>query len=800
MTAVGLFADRIQSTLLRQGSSLLGGDLMMSADHALPAAFAPEAARRGLVTVPVLEFPSMVMHGNAGQLCDIRAVVPGYPLRGRLHVAATPYAVEQEASGVPAPGEVWIAPRLATLLAVEVGDSLTVGTRNFKIAAILRQDAANGGILFSLAPRLLMQLEDVPTTGLIQTGSHVSYSLLVAGEAKAVQGYRSWASARLVRGMRIEDVKNARPEIRSALEKTQQFLGLSAMAGAILALVAMALAAAQFARSQMDACGLMRCFGASQALITRIFLCQACILGVLGGMGGCVLAYAAQEILAQLAGHLFMETLPPAGWTPLWSGFGAGLAALLGVMFPQLLRLRGVPALRILRRDLGELESGRLFLSALPWLPGVVVVLALLFWSARDARLGSVVLGGLVAWLLVAVMMALAMGALLRRGFVEVSGSWRLGFANLLRRPAVSAAQVAGFGLGITAMLLLTLVRGDLLSNWQQSLPTDAPNRFIINLQPDQLEGLGTFFAGEHLTMPVLHPMVRARLVAINSVALDVSRYQDERARHLATREFNLSWAAKMQTDNGIVAGRWWRAGEHGQHQLSLEQGIAERLGIHLGDRLTYDIGGTRIELEVSSLRSVAWDSLRPNFFAMTPPGVLDGFPVSYMAGLYLAPGQENALNRLVRRFPNVSVIDVAAILEQVRSIIARMAYAIQFVFGFCLLSGFAVLYAALLATRDERMREVALMRVFGASRRQVAISVLVEFALIGLLAGLLATIGASGLAWTISRYLMHLPYIFDSTLLLVALAAGGLLVPAAAWLGLRHIVSVPPGRTLQSV
>jgi len=798
MSAVGFFADRIQSAMLRQGASLLGGDVMLAADHPLPSAFVAEAHRRGLKTVIDIEFPSMVMHGETGQLADIKAVEAGYPLRGQLLVADHMYAPSQVADAVPAKGNLWIEPRLATLLNINVGDALAVGTRSFKISAILQRDPASSAGMFSIAPRLMMNVEDVPSTGLIQTGSHVSYRLLAAGEAKTVQGYTAWATSHLGRGERLEDVTNARPEIRSALKKTRQFLGLASMAGTVLALVAMALAAAQFARRQLDACALLRCFGASQATITRIFLYQALLLGLLGSLAGCALGYAAQEVLAQLAGHVFMESLPPPGWVPALSGFTAGVAALLGVMIPQLIQLRGVPALRILRRDLGDGYRGSL-ITTLAWLPGLVVFLALVFWSARDARLGVALLGGLIGLLLAAALLSLGLGALLRRLLANAGGAWRLGLANLLRRPVVSATQVAGFGLGIMAMLLLTIVRGDLLQNWQATLPADAPNRFIINLQPDQLPGIREFFAENHLAVPDLHPMVRGRLVAINGQALDTSRYHDEHARRLAEREFNLSWVASMQADNRIVAGRWWTSSEYGQRQLSLEQGIAESLHIQLGDSLAYDIGGTRIELRVTSLRKVEWDTLRPNFFAITPPGVMDQLSASYMTGIYLPVGQEGALNRLVKHFPNITVIDVAAILEQLRSIMDRMATAVQFVFGFCLFSGVAVLYAALVATRDERLREAALLRVFGATRRQIAITVLAEFSLIGLLAGALASVGASLLAWYIGEHLLHLSYTFNPVVVLAALASGGILVPAAAWLGLRGIISAPPRRTLQS-
>jgi putative ABC transport system permease protein len=375
-------------------------------------------------------------------------------------------------------------------------------------------------------------------------------------------------------------------------------------------------------------------------------------------------------------------------------------------------------------------------------------------------------------------------------------GVTRLALANLLRRPLVAVAQVAGLSLGLMAMLLLGTVRNDLLNDWQASLPADAPNRFVINIQSQQLDTLRAFFAQEQQAPPVLLPMVRGRLVEINGKPLEAKDYLDERARRLAEREFNLSWAAQMPPDNRLVAGRWWPP-PYGEKLLSLEQGIAETLGIKLGDALTYDIGGRRLRLTVSSLRKVEWDSMRANFFAMTPPGVLEDFPASYITSFYLPIGQEELLNRLLKRLPNLTVIDVAALLAQVRGLLDRMALAVQFVFGFCLLAGMAVLYAALAASRDERAGETALLRVLGARRSQIRLAVLAEFAGIGLLSGAAAVTGASLLAWAVSAWLLHIPHGFNSSLALTALAVGGLLVPLAAWMGLRRVVSCEPKRVL---
>lgn len=796
MTAVGFFADRIEAALGRQGSMLLGGDLVVVSDRPVPETFSAEARRLGLLTAQTLEFPSMVMRGEEGRLAEIKAVSAAYPLRGKLSIADEPFAPARNPDGVPPAGAIWIEPRLASLLGATQGDLLAVGERQLRVAAILQEEPARGGDMFSIAPRLMMNLDDVASTGLIQYGSRVRYRLLLSGEPQPLDAFRAWAETGLEQGMRIEDVKGARPEIRNALDKARQFLGLASMASVILSMVAMSLAGLRFVRRNLDACALMRCFGASQNRILQVFLLQALLLGIVGSVLGCLLGFGAQEVLARLAGSLFVERLPPPTWTPALGGLLAGMAAMLGVMLPHLLRLRNVPALRILREDLGE----NVAVSWLAWLPGIAVMLGLVFWSARDAKLGWIVLGGLIVLLLVACAVAAAAGLMLRRSAASAGGTWRVGIANLLQRPGVGIAQVAGFSLGLMAMALLAIVRGDLLDNWHASLPPDAPNRFVINIQPAQMADMRAFFAGEQLALPEIFPMVRGRLVAIDGRPLDTARYADDRARRLAEREWNLSVAADMQKDNRIVAGRWWRTDEYGRPLISLEEGIAQALGIKLGDSLTYDIGGQRIELHIQSIRKVEWDSMRANFFAVTPPGVLEKFPASYITSFHLPAGREDVLNRLVRSMPNLTIIDVEAILAQLRGIMDRMTLAVEFVFGFCMLTGIAVLYAALSATQDERMREVAILRTFGANRRQVRATVLVEFAGIGLLAGLVAAVAASLLAWIISDRLLHIPYVFNAGLAVAAIVSGLLLVPAAAWLGVRRIVRVSPRKVLQSV
>jgi len=794
-TAVSFFTDRIESALERQGGLLLGGDLVISSNQEISQQYAAEAERLGLTVARTVEFPSMVIRGEANQLAQIKAVSDAFPLRGDLTVADEIAAPGSPTTTIPAAGTLWIEPRLARMLSVGTGDTLELGDRSFRVGGILQQEPSRGGDMFNYAPRVFMNLQDVASTGLIQFGSRVRYQLLVAGDVGSIDSFRGWANEHLGRGEKVEDVRSARPEMKSALDKAEQFLGLSAMVSVILAMVAMFLASVPYVQKGLDAYALMRCFGASRGLIVRILLYQTFLLALIGSVVGCLLGFVAQAGLAGLAGNLFLETIPAPRWYPAAGGMVAGFAILLAVVWPQLRRLSEVPALRILRRELGNMAST----DWLSLVPAFVVAAALIFWNAGNLKLGTATLFAFIGLIVVISLLAYFGGHLLGR-LPEGNSAWKLGIANLKRRPGLAIAQVGGFSLGLMALMLLALVRGDLLHNWRASLPPDAPNRFIINIQPDQIAGVQTFFDDAGLHNAEVFPMVKGRLVEINEKPLDTSRYEDNRARRLAEREFNLSWAANMQQDNKLVAGSWWQKNDHGKQLMSLEKGLAEALELHIGDRLTYDIAGTRITFTVSSLREVDWDTMRANFFAVSPPGVLEEFSASYITSFHLPLGRDEFLNQLVRDFPNLTVIDVAALMEQVRGIMNKMSHAVEYVFAFSLLAGLAVLYAALVATREERVREATLLRVLGASRKQVTLALMAEFACIGLLAALVATVAANALAWYVSSQILNIPYQFNFLLALTALLIAMLAIPLAAWLGVRGFLNLPPRQLLQSI
>jgi putative ABC transport system permease protein len=789
ITAVAFFTDRVRVALLEQAGELLGADLVISAPDPLPASLRRAAAAAGLRSVEAVSFPSMVLGEGGGELATVKAVGQGFPLRGAVRIAQRLYAPGEPAAGVPAPGTVWMEPRLAGGLGVSRGDRVRLGDSTLTVAGFITAEPGRAGELFSIAPTLLLNLDDLPATGLVQPASRVSHRLLLSGPLGSVEAFRAEQGADLPPGARVQGLRDARPEMRAALDRAQRFLGLAALTSLLLAAAAVAVTARRFARRHLDHCAVMRCLGATQGTIVRLYMGQVVLIGLAAGVAGSALGFAAHLLLARALGDLLGLSLPAPTLRPLGAGVVTALATLLGFAAPALLQLRNVPALRVLRRELGGLRAP----GAIAYVAGAAVLAGLIVWQARDLRLGAYLVAGTAAALLVLTLGALALvwavrGLRARRGAAAI-----LGLGNLVRRPGHSVLQIASFGLGVMALLLLSVVRDDLLRDWRATLPPDAPNRFVINIQPDQTGPVREFLAAEGVGSPTLYPMVRARLEAINGDAVAPEDFEEGRARRLATREFNLSWAERLAPDNRIVAGRWWRQGDEGKALLSVEEGIAETLGIRLGDELTYAVAGERFTARVVSLRSVEWDSFKPNFFVLAAPGLLDAYPATFITAFYLSPQRFPVLDRLVARFPNATVIDVAAIMDQVKTVIERVSAAVEYVFLLTLLAGVTVLYAAIQASHDERMAEAALVRTLGGRRRQLLRAMAVEFAVLGGMAGLLAAVLANVVAWVLASQVLDLP--FSPRLMLVVWGAlgGAVGVTAAGLLGTRSVLRQPP-------
>jgi len=801
ITAVSFFTQRVDTALNQQGGLLLGADLALIADHALADKFTQQALAAGITTVQTYEFPSMVVVADNSQLAEIKAVSQGFPLRGDLTIGQSSSDSGNVVKAIPEAGSVWLEPRLANLLSLKVGDSVNVGEQKLRVSAILLHEPSRGGDMFSFAPRLMMNAADLPSTKLIQLGSRVKYQLLMAAELKQINRYVAQAKDQLSRGEKMQDVRNARPEIKLALDKAQQFLGLSAMVSVILAMVAMLLSSLPYIKQSLDTFALMRCFGAAQNTVLQILALQTLFIAFFSALLGVALGYLAQLGLAQLAGSLFVESLPAASSLPILVGIVASIAMMFAVVLPHAWQMRHLSAMNILRRE----TLAQPISAQAKFLPAAFTMALMILWQAQDTKIAlSTIAAILVLCVLTAglayVFVTASHGVLNLSPRNTTLNAIKLGVLGLRRRFALSAVQTIGFSMGLMVLMLLALVRGDLIRNWQASLPLDAPNRFIINIQPAQIDGVQAFFAQQNIDNTVIFPMVRGRLINKNDQPIPQADLADERARKLAEREFNLSWIAQMQSDNQLVSGRWWTPEEHGKPYISLEQDLARTLGIKLGDQLQFDIAGNKLSLTVTSLRKVDWDTMRANFFAVTPPGVLDQYAANYISSFHLPLRADAPLNQLIRDFPNLTVIDVAALMQQVRGIMQKMSRTVEYVFAFSLLAGIAVLYAALVATREERIAEATLMRVFGASRRQVAIAYLAEFSCIGLIAALVAVVAANALAYYMSIYILNIPFQFNFSLALIAMLIAASVIPLAAWLGLRGFLNIPPRQLLNSI
>jgi putative ABC transport system permease protein len=801
MTTVGFFADRVQLALSRQGNQLLGADLIIVSDHALPGSYAKKAKRLGLAVSTAIKFPSMAAKGDSSILSEIKAVTAGYPLRGELRIsedfgAVSSPRIAHVADAIPSRGSAWVDEKLMIHLGLDRGDTIELGTKHFTVAALITQEPDYSIGFINLRPRVLINADDLAATGLVQQGSRIGYRLLVSGDEGAIGKFRSWAESHLMLGERIEGIRDARPEIKAALERAEKFLSLAALASVVLAAAAAALAVRRFTQRHLDGCAVMRCLGASQAAMLRLYMYHFIILGMIASSVGCVLGIIAQEALTYWLSGVVKAELPwPSVW-PAVHGLLTGMVLLLGFALPPLLNLRSVPALRVLRRDIGASNPH----SVTGYLSGLAALSLLFLWKAGDVRLGLSVMGAFIAAIAVFGLLGLGLVKTLSHVRGQTGGAWRYGLASIRRRATASVVQAVALGLGLMALLALTLIRDDLLQNWRTSLPPDAPNHFLVNIQKDQIQPLAEFFQRHNIAQPPVFPMIRARLTAINDKPVISKDYADMRARRLVEREFNLSWTKEVPSDNQIIQGQWWKPGEKGIAELSVEQDIAKTIGIGLGDRLAYDIAGSTFSGTVTSLRKVDWDTFRVNFFVLTPPEVLEKYPASFITSFHLSQQHAELTNKLIKAFPNLLLIDVAEIISQVQKMIEQVTKAVEFVFLFTLLAGLAVLYAAIVSTQDERIREAAIFRTLGARRGQLARAWAAEFAILGGLAGLFAAAGATAMGYVIGEYALNLTYTFNPWIWLTGFLTGSVGVTLAGLVGTRSALSTPPLMTLRKV
>ena len=795
LTAVGFLTDRIGRAVERQANEVLAADLRLRTPDPIPAEWHELAADHGLRSAETQTFPSVVFASELSSLATIKGVSDGYPLRGDVRVSDQLFGEQRIAEGVPASGTVWADGALMARLGVDVGDIVQVGESNMTIDAVLtyRPDQSIG--FASLAPSLLINTVDLPATELVNEGSRVSYALLVAGETEVVDEFYEEIEVLLPDSVRSRNREEGSDRASNAADRAQRFLSLTAVISLLLSAVAIAMSARRFAHKRMDTVALMKSLGASQKFVITAAFVQLVLLGIFGVIIGSSVGFVVEMLVTNMLADVIQGDLPAVGITPVMLASGSALILLIGFALPSLIQLRDTPPLRVLRHDEMPPAPSRLFVAG----TALVAVAVMLYQAIGDALMLVIVLGGMLVVSATLYVAGRWLVTLMGRSRGGVGIAWRYGLANVSRRGRDSAIQVVAFGLGLTVLLLLTFVRTDLLEGWQETLDANAPNHFLINIQPQERESIANIFTNGGIEVPTFVPMVRARMSTINGEDVKTREFPVEDGKWMANREQNLTWADEVSETNELVSGQWWPAGYAGEPLVSLEEDAAEELGVVIGDQLSFLIAGQEIEARVASTRKVNWDSFQPNFFMVISPGALDGYPATFISGARVPEDGKSTLLELVRTHPTVSVIDIDAILLQIKGILDKVSLAVQSVFVFTLAAGIAVLFAAVQSTIDERRFESAMLRALGVRRRTVLSGVLTEFAALGFAAGLLASAGASILAAIVTVQLFDLEYAFNLALWSAGLAGGIALVCVSGFIAARGAINAPPVEVLRA-
>jgi putative ABC transport system permease protein len=804
LSAVGFFADRLNQGLARDAGALLGGDAVVGSDKPTPNELLQRATASGLRSASSVGFPSMGRApdelGGASRLVAVKAVSDSYPLRGELRLKTAPDAAERGVAGAPARGTVWVDQPLLDSLKLKVGDDLLLGDAALQITQIIVIEPDRGAGFMSFAPRVLLNQGDLAETGLIQPASRVDYRLALAappGREAALRDFVAWAEQQIkavpLRGVRVESLQSGRPEMRQTLDRAEKFLNLVALLSALLAAVAVGIASRDFAQRHLNDCAMQRVLGLSQARIAGAYTLQFAGVGLLASLLGVLIGFIVHYVFVWLLAGLVSASLPMAGLWPAPFGLGVGLTLLLGFGLPPVLQLARVPPLRVMRRDVGALKAS----SALVLAAGSGGFIALLLAVSSDLKLGLIAVGGFAGAIALFALLSWLAVLLLKRAVPEARAPRWLVLATrqIAARPAFAVLQVSALAVGLLALVLLVLLRTDLIDSWRKATPPDAPNRFVINLQPDQAAPFKAALAAAGVQRYDWFPMIRGRLVAINGQPVNGDRLSEDRAKRLVEREFNLSHAAAAPPHNSISAGRWV-AGE--ADALSVEDGLAETLGLKLGDQLRFDIAGQLREGRITSLRKVDWSSMRVNFFVMFPVSEMPGLPISYISALR-APATPGFDNQLSRDFPNITNVDISASIGQVQRVLDQVVRAVEFLFAFTLAAGLVVLFAAVSATREARAREFGLMRAMGASGALLARVQRTELLGVGALAGMLASVAAMVVGWALARFAFEFSWNASPWVPLLGAAAGALLALAAGWWGLREVLRRPVIDTLRA-
>ncbi len=795
-TAIALFSDRLQLAIGRQVSEVLGADMMIRSPHAPRPELMAEIADSGLAQTTTLEFPTVVMAGDEMQLVSAKAVQAGYPLRGYIRTASEPFGVDAQVADVPAAGEAWLEPRLFSLLGVAVGDQLMLGEKALTITRAITQETDRGGDFYSLSPRVMFNLEDVPATNVVQPGSRVNWKVLLAGEQAQLKQFEATIEDQLETNERLRQADDESRGLKRSVVRLRQFLGLASMAAVILAGIATAMASRRFAERRFDNSAIMRCAGASRRQVVSLLVGELVLLAFLVAIPGVALGWLLQHGLVILLKGLLPSWMPAAGFVPMLVGGATGMLTLLGFGLAPLLRLQYVTPLRVLRRDLEPAPAS----SWLVYGFSLLALVALLWYYTRELVMTlGLVLGGGVVLLAVSLLVQVLLGWIRRRTEHRPMPLYvRLGFQRITQESGHSAAQLLAFSLTFMAMAIVLVLRTDLLDRWQKNLPESTPNYFAMNIQPAQVEGYYEFLEQLSVNVEGLFPIIRGRLIKKNGEDIRQSVSKEKGNQGPLNRELNLTWSKTVPITNTLVAGEWWPNEQ--AIGVSVEEELAKNLGLVMGDELTFMISGQEVTAPITSLRTVEWESFRPNFFMVFPRAMLEPFPATWLNSFYLPAEYKNQLNELVTRFPTITLLDLDSMIAQVRTMLDQSVIAVEAMLAALLLAGLLVMASVIESTIDQRLREGALIRSLGGTRRQLLVMQAGEFIGFGLIAGLIAAAGTELCSYWVSTRVFNLPWLPVWWLWLALPLFGAVVIGVGGWLGVRRTVRQPPSLVLREL
>ena len=795
LTSVGFLTDRIGKAVSLQANEILAADLRLRSQEPIPDTLKDLANDFNLMTAKIMWFPSVIYNEEKSALSTIRAVSDLYPLRGSLRVSDVLFGEQRKIDEIPLKGEIWAEASLLARIDAEVGDFLSIGELKLKISSVLtyRPDQSIG--FSSFAPSVLINVKDIPNSNLIGEGSRVSHALLVAGQENEVNDFKAAIQNNLPESVRIQSQEDRTDRVYSATEKAKRFLSLTAVISLLLSAVAVTMSVRRFTSKRMGAIALMKSLGATQGFVITVALIQLFLFTLFGILIGSLIGFAAEELISKILLDLLQQTkLPSAGIMPVILAALSAKVLVIGFALPSLIQLRNTPPLKVLQHEITAPAPSKILIIGLSFLS----IGTLLYRSFDDFSMLLVVISGIGIVAILLYLVGRSMAVLFGKAFKGVGVAWRYGFANVSRRGRDSAIQIVAFGIGITVILILTLVRTNLLESWRQTMTNEAPNHFLINIQPHEIESLSMIFEANNIAVPSFTPMVRARMTKINSQSVKERDYPNEDGEWFVNREANLTWANELSSSNKIVDGKWWPSDYEGPPLISIEEEAAKNTGLAIGDRISFFIAGNEIEAEISSIRKVNWDSFQPNFFITLSPFALDNMPTTFVSSMHIEDTGQSLFPELLKLHPSISIIDLGVIIEQVEDIIKNASSAVQVIFLFTIGAGIAVLFAAVQSTIDERRFESAMLRALGARRSTIFIGVITEFVALGSAAGILASAGASLIAYVIATQLFNLPFSFDLKIWLVGTLCGITIVCLSGCLAARTAINAKPADFLR--